>query len=129
LACKLDYLQEEVRVLREVFAETGRKRIPFTDDQRHRLAIEGKVLTPDECESCCQLVRPSTILDWFRKLTAQSYDGSAHRRKPGRPRKAADIRELVTRLATRNKQLSGRTIVSRCASIVAKSCPPLRGGA
>jgi putative transposase len=59
-------------------------------------------LTPKERESCCQLVRPSTILDWFRKLAAQRYDGSAQRRKPGRPRKPSDIRQLVIRLATEN---------------------------
>ena len=37
MARQLDYLQEDVRVLREVFAEkTGRKRIPFTDEPRRR---------------------------------------------------------------------------------------------
>jgi hypothetical protein len=103
MARKLDYLLEEVRVLREVFAETtGRKRIPFTDEQRKRLAIAGKALTPEERETCCQLVRPKTILDWFRKLTTQRYDGSAQRRKPGRPRKADEIRALVIRLAGEN---------------------------
>ena len=77
MARQLDYLLEEVRVLREVFTETtGRKRIPFTDEQRKRLAIAGKALTPEERETCCQLVRPKTILDWFRKLAAQKYDGS-----------------------------------------------------
>ena len=103
MALKLEYLQEEARVLREVLTETtGRKRIPFTDEQRRRLAIKGKALTPDERETCCQLVRPNTILDWFRTLTAQKYDGSMQRRKPGRPRKAADIRELVIRIASDN---------------------------
>jgi hypothetical protein len=103
MALKLEYLQEEARVLREVLTETtGRKRIPFTDEQRRRLAIKGKALTPDERETCCQLVRPNTILDWFRTLTAQKYDGSMQRRKPGRPRKAADIRELVIRIANDN---------------------------
>jgi putative transposase len=102
MARKLDYLLEEVRVLREVFSETtGRKRIPFTDQQRRRLAIKGQGLTPDERETCCQLVRPSTILDWFRKLAAQKYDGSA-RRKPGRPRKPGNVRDLVVRIATEN---------------------------
>jgi hypothetical protein len=103
MARKLDYLLEEVRVLREVFTETtGRKRIPFTDEQRKRLAIAGKALTPEERETCCELVRPKTILDWFRKLATQKYDGSAQRRKPGRPRKPGDIRELVIRLAREN---------------------------
>jgi hypothetical protein len=77
------------------------------------------------------LVRPKTILDWFtappapprsarvvglratrplrglralrlRKLAAHKYDGSKQRRKPGRPRKADEIRALVVRLANEN---------------------------
>jgi hypothetical protein len=103
MARRLDYLQEEVRVLREAFqATTGRKRIPFTDEQRKRLAIAGKALTPEERETCCQIVRPKTILEWFRKLAAQKYDGSAQRRRPGRTRKPNDIRELVIRFANEN---------------------------
>ncbi len=52
LARRIEYLPEEVRVLREVYTETtGRKRIPFTDEQRRRLAIKGKALTPEERES------------------------------------------------------------------------------
>ena len=103
LARRIEYLLEEVRVLREVYTETtGRKRIPFTDEQRRRLAIKGKALTPEEREACCQIVRPSTILAWFRQLAAQKYDSSTQRRKLGRPRKATDIRELVIRLASEN---------------------------
>jgi hypothetical protein len=42
LARRIEYLLEEVRVLREVYTEsTGRKRIPFTDEQRRRLVIKG----------------------------------------------------------------------------------------
>ena len=103
MARRIDYLMEEVRVLREVYTEaTGRKRILFTDEQRHRLAIKGKVLTPEEREGCCQIVHPTTILAWFRKFCAQKYDGFAQRRKPGRPRKSNAIRELVIRLAREN---------------------------
>jgi hypothetical protein len=103
LARRLEYLLEEVCVLREVYTEsTGRKRIPFTDEQRRRLAIKGKALTPEEREAGCQIVRPSTILTWFRQLGAQKYHSSAQRSKPGRPRKWTKIRELVIRLASEN---------------------------
>jgi hypothetical protein len=41
LARRIEYLLEEVRVLREVYTETtGRKRIAFTYEQRRRLAIK-----------------------------------------------------------------------------------------
>jgi hypothetical protein len=103
MARQVDYLLEEVRVVREVYTEaTGRKRIPFTDEHRRRLAMAGKALTPGERETCCQIVRPKTLLDWFRHLTSQRYDGSKQRRNPGRPRQADALRALVVRLASEN---------------------------
>ena len=100
---RIEYLLEEVRVLREVYTETtGRTRISFTDEQRRRLAVKGKALTPEERKGCCQVVRPCTILAWFRQLAAEKYDSSKQRRKLGRPRKHNDIRESVVRLAREN---------------------------
>src|SRR5450432_1028911 len=101
-ARRLDYAQEEVRVLREALAAaTGKKRIAFTVEQRRRLAIKGKALTPDEREGSCQLVQPATILKWFRELASKPYD-SSKQRTPGRPRKPNELRELVLRLANEN---------------------------
>ncbi|MEP7051067.1 MAG: hypothetical protein ABJB12_11975, partial [Pseudomonadota bacterium] len=91
MARRVEYLQEEVRVLKEALAgATGKKRIDFTAEQRRRLAIKGKALTPEEREACCQIVRPDTILKWFRQLAAHEYDGSKQRKGPGRPRKPND---------------------------------------
>jgi hypothetical protein len=45
MARKLDYVQEEVRVLREALVNaTGKQRLAFTAVQRQRLAIKGKAL-------------------------------------------------------------------------------------
>jgi len=102
MARKADYLREENRVLKEALrAATGKPRIPLTNEQRRRLATKGKALTPQEREEFCQIVRPSTILGWFRKLVARKYDSSRVRR-PGRPRKANESRELVLRIAREN---------------------------
>ena len=102
MARKLDYVQEEVRVLREALLNaTGKNRIAFTAEQRKRLAIKGKALTPDERQGCCQLVQPATIPKWFRELVAKPYDGSKQQ-TPGRPRKPNELRELVLRLANEN---------------------------
>jgi hypothetical protein len=99
---KLDYALEEVQVVKEAFrAATGKERIPFTPDQRRRLALAGKELSPEERRQCCQIVKPATILAWFRQLAARKYDSS--RRKTGRPRKARDIRKLVIDLALANE--------------------------
>jgi hypothetical protein len=96
---KLDYAQEEVRVLKEVLkAAMGSDRTSFTKDQRGRLAIAGKALSPEERKKCCQIVKPGTILGWFRKLAAQMYD--SWKVNVGRPRKRRDIRKLVRLLQT-----------------------------
>jgi len=102
MARRVDYLQEEVRVLKEALAAaTGKPRIDLSVEQRRRLALEGKALTAEERRACCQIVRPQTILAWFRQLAAQKYD-SSHIRKAGRPRKAADICKLVLDVARDN---------------------------
>ncbi len=99
---KLDYAQQEVRMLKEVVEVlNGKKQIPLTDVQRRRLAIVGKDLTPQEREELCEIVRPATILAWFRRLVAQKYDGS-DKRGTGRPRTAADRRELIVQMAQAN---------------------------
>jgi hypothetical protein len=69
---KLDYKQEEGRVLKEILAAlTGSRRVSFTAAQRRRLAIAGKALSPEERKKCCQVVKPGTILGWFRHRSAK----------------------------------------------------------
>jgi hypothetical protein len=92
---KLGYVEEERRILREQLdAATGGKKLLFTTDQRRRLATAGKLLTPDERRKCCELVKPATILAWFRQLAARKYDSSEARR--GRPPKPKDVRKQVS---------------------------------
>ena len=101
-ARQLEYAQAELRSLKEAVAvATGTERIRFTEAQRRQLALKGKELTPQERSICCQIVRPETILAWFRRLAAAKYDSSQVRRV-GRPRKGRDIRGLVLRLAQEN---------------------------
>ena len=80
---------------------TGTERISFTPDQRRRPALAGKDLTPEEHRKYCELVKPATILAWFRELRARNYDSSAVRKR-GRPRKGRDVRKLVIEMARAN---------------------------
>ena len=93
----IEYLKEENRVLRE---QLGRKRLRFTDDQRRRLAAKGKVLGRRVLRKLGTIVRPDTILRWYRRLVARKYDGSGKRR-PGRPRVMDVIRALAVRMGAR----------------------------
>ena len=57
-------------------------------------------MSPEERKKCCQIVKPGTILGWFRQLAAQKYDSS--KSKVGRPQKRKDIRILVVDMALAN---------------------------
>jgi hypothetical protein len=55
------------------------------------------------------IVTPETLLAWHRRLIANKYDGSMNR-GPGRPRTAAEIAALVTRMAKENRSWGCRRI-------------------
>jgi len=55
------------------------------------------------------MVTPETLLAWYRRLIAQKYDGSGERDR-GRPRKSAEIEDLVVRMAKENRRWGYRRI-------------------
>jgi hypothetical protein len=109
----INYLIEENRVLRE---QIGAPRIRFSDDQRRRLAAKAKKLGRKVLARVATIVTPETLLAWHRKLIAKKYDGSAHR-IPGRPRTAAEIAALVTRMAEENRSWGYRRIQGALANL------------
>ena len=94
----IEYLQEEVRVLQEQFGHRPR----FNDDQRHRLALKAKTMGRQGLRRFARIVTPDTLLAWHRRLVARKCDSSKVR-KPGRPRTASDLRELILRIARENR--------------------------
>ena len=102
----IDYLREENRVLRE---QLGQRRLRFNDDQRRRLAARAKGLGSKLLREVATIVTPETLLAWHRRLIAQKYDGSGKRGR-GRPRKSAEIEDLVVRLAKENRSWGYRRI-------------------
>ena len=94
----IEYLQEENRALRE---QLGGKRLLFTDGQRRRLAAKAKAIGRKGLFEIRPLVTPDTLLRWYRRLIARKYDGSKAR-KVGRPKTAAEIERLITRMARDN---------------------------
>jgi hypothetical protein len=71
MARRLDYLQEENRVLKEALqAATGKTRVPLTNEPRRRLATKGKTLTPAEREGVlpdCQAVHDPRLVPEARR--------------------------------------------------------------
>ena len=109
----INYLIEENRVLRE---QIGNRRLRFSDDQRRRRAAKAKKLGWKILAQVATLVTPETLLAWHRKLIAKKYDGSAHR-TAGRPRTAAEIAALVTRMAEENRNWGYRRIQGALANL------------
>ena len=58
----IEYLQEEVRVLKELLGQKPR----FNGDQRRRLAIKAKRLGRKALDRFASLVTPNTLLAWHR---------------------------------------------------------------
>ncbi|MCH7866048.1 MAG: helix-turn-helix domain-containing protein [Myxococcales bacterium] len=94
----IEYLQEENQTLRE---QLGGKRLRFTDQQRRRLAAKAQLIGRRALVDIGTLVTPDTLLRWHRRLIAKKYDGSK-RRRPGRPKTAVKIEELILRMAREN---------------------------
>ncbi len=114
----IDYIKEENRVLRELL---GKKRLRLNNDQRRRLAAQGKTLGRRLLSTCCSIVTPDTILRWHRQLIAKKYDGSANR-KPGRPRIIDSIRRLAHRMAKENRTGGYRRIQGALANLDFSIC-------
>ena len=93
-------LREENRVLRE---HLGPRPLRLTDAQRRRLAVRGQKLGRRVWMRVAGIVTPDTILRWYRRLIAQTYDGSA-RRGRGRPMTRRDVAARVVRMAVENPQ-------------------------
>jgi hypothetical protein len=68
----IEYLQEEVRVLKEQLGSRPR----FKDDQRRRLALRGKSIGRKGLLHFANIVTPDTLLAWHRRLIAMKYDSS-----------------------------------------------------
>ena len=95
----IEYLLEENRILRE---QLGKKRLSFSEVQKRRLAAKAKTIGLGRLKVIAQVASPQTLLKWFRDLIARKYDGSPNR-GPGRPSTAAELKEVVLRLAKENR--------------------------
>ncbi len=93
-----EYLAAENEILRSKIE--GRVRL--TDVERIRLAKLGHELGRKALEGVAAIVKPETILEWFRRLVAKKFDSSKIPRKPGRPRTPEEIEALIVQMAEAN---------------------------
>ena len=93
-----EYLAAENRILKARLRPGWR----LSNSERATLAEIGKRLRRKGLLQVARIARPDTILAWYRKLVAEKFDGSKHRRSPGRPRVSPEIENLVVRFARQN---------------------------
>src|SRR5262245_17700706 len=110
----ISYLLEENRVLK---AQLGGRRLRLTETERRRLAALAHPLGRQRLQELAILVTPETLLRWYQRLIAQKFDGSTQRRALGRPRVAAEIEQLVIRMAEKNATWGYRRIQGALANL------------
>jgi putative transposase len=97
-ASQIEYLKAENRALR---SRLGPGRILFTEAERRTLGALAKKIGAKALRGLGPIVSPSTLLRWHRELVARKWT-FLERRRPGRPRTAIDIEQLVVRMAQEN---------------------------
>jgi len=95
LLLRNEYLATENRILRNQLE--GRLRL--SNDERISLAEIGKQLGRKALEEVARIVRPETILAWYRKLVAKKFDGAKNRCTLGRPSLPESLEAVVLEMA------------------------------
>lgn len=98
LLLRNEYLVTENRILKAQL----KGRLLLSDGKRVLLAEIGHRLGRKALEEVANVVRPDTILRWYRKLIAKKFDGSKFRRALGRPRVDPEIEAMILRMAKEN---------------------------
>jgi transposase len=98
LLLRNEYLAAENEILHSKLSG----RLQLTNSERMRLAKLGKRLGLKALKEVAAIVKPETILTWYRKLVAKKFDGSARRGKSGRRRVDEEVEKLVLRMVDEN---------------------------
>src|SRR5215469_10239317 len=113
LLLKNEYLAAENRILRAHVPA----RLRLSDPERSTLAEIGKRLGRKALAQVACVAQPDTILAWYRRLIARKFDGSKHRRYPGRPRIEPQLEALIVQVAKENAGWGYDRIVGALANL------------
>jgi len=108
-----EYLAAENRILKAQLKTPLR----LTDAERMTLAEIAHRLGRKALEDVANVVKPDTLLGWYRRLIACKFDGSKSRRYPGRPRIDDEIEQWVVRMAKENSDWGYDRIVGAMANL------------
>lgn len=108
-----EYLAAENRILRAKLPT----KLRLNNPERRTLAEIGKRLGRKVLAEVACVAKPDTILAWYRKLVAKKFDGSKHRKYPGRPTVPPEIEALVVKMARENNGWGYDRIVGALANL------------
>jgi len=98
LLLRNEYLATE----NEIIKSKIEKPLRFNNQERIRLAKIGKQIGLKALRDIACIVRPETILEWFRRLVANKFDGSMFRKRAGRPKINHELESLIVKFAEEN---------------------------
>jgi transposase InsO family protein len=113
LLLRNEYLAAENRILRAHLPAPLR----LSDPERSTLAEIAKRLGRKALKDVARVAKPDTILEWYRRLVAQKFDGSQFRAYPGRPRISPEVEALVIQFARENRGWGYDRIVGALANL------------
>jgi hypothetical protein len=113
LLLRNEYLTAENRILKAQLKSPLR----LTDAERMTLAEIAHRLGRKALEDVAIVVKPDTLLGWYRRLIARKFDGSKSRRYPGRPRVDDEIEQWVVRMSKENSDWGYDRIVGAMANL------------
>ena len=99
LLLRNEYLAIENEILRKKISG----RIKLSQCERMRLATIGKKIGIKALREVAMIVKPETIITWYRKLIAAKFDSSKRRKKKvGRPLTDCELETLILQISKRN---------------------------
>ena len=90
LLIRNEYLAMENQILKSKL----KKPVQFNNSERIQLAKIGKRLGLKALKEISCIVKPETILKWFRNLVAKKFDGFSFRKTFGRPPISIELEKL-----------------------------------
>jgi len=113
LLLRNEYLAAENEILKSKIE----KPLRFNNSERIRLAKIGKQIGLKALKEIACIVKPETILEWFRRLIAKKFDGSEFRKKVGRPKTDHVLEYLIIQFAEENPSWGYDRIVGALSNL------------
>ncbi len=108
-----EYLAAENEILKSKI----KKPLQLNNHERIRLAKIGKRIGLKALREIACIVKPETILEWFRRLVAIKFDGSKFRKKVGRPKTDHVLDSLIIQFVEENPSWGYDRIVGALANL------------